>query len=357
MLSDTWTTLANQCSQCSLFLTSNWLETWLEVFGPQLNPSLLLFQSENQPVGACLVSKGSSRSAMIPVQRISLNATGESPQDATYSEFNDILCLEGWESEVAVALAEYLSHDEWDELSLDGFTNSPIYQSLLSTFDTLEQEETWHPSYFVNLQQLRHIGQTFEMSLSQKRRKHLRQSNRYFATHGPIQVQAARTPTEAVSMFNELGELNLLRRKARGGETVFASPMFLAFHRALITKHMLPGVTNLLAVRAGEQIIGLVYNLIHKKKVYFYQCGFNYSTGETLSPGIVTLAHVIQFYLDHNYHEFDFLSGESDYKQSLSTDCRNLVWTVLRKPGLKHGLIRSLRGIKTLVAGSSLRSN
>ncbi len=357
MLSDTWTTLANQCSQCSLFLTSNWIETWLEVFGPQLNPSLLLFQSENQPVGACLVSKGNSRSAMIPVQRISLNTTGESPQDTTYSEFNDLLCLEGWESEVALALADYLSRIEWDEFALDGFTNSPVYQCILSTFGKLEREETWHPSYFVDLRQLRHSGQTFEMSLGQKRRKHLRQNNRSYAHHGPIQVQVARTPTEAVSMFSELGALNLLRRKALGGETIFASPLFLAFHRALITKHIQDGVTQLLAVRAGERTVGLVYNLAHKNKVYFYQCGFNYSTGDNLSPGMVTIAQVVQFYLDNDYHEFDFLSGENNYKQSLSTDSRNLVWTVLRKPGLKHGVIRSLRGIKTRVANSGLHSN
>ena len=260
-LSGTWSALASECPECSIFLTANWIETWLEVYGPHLNPSLLLFQSGEQTVGACLVSKGNSRSAMIPVQRISLNATGEPPQDTTYSEFNDVLCLEGWEREVALALAEYLAVGEWDELALDGFTNSPVYQSLLSAFDKLEREETWHPSYFVNLHQLRHLGQSFEVSLGQKRRKHLRQNNRSFANHGPIEVQTARTPTEAVSMFRELGAFNLLRRQSLGGEPIFASPMFLAFHSALITKHMQDGVTQLLAVRAGERTIGLVYNL------------------------------------------------------------------------------------------------
>ena len=167
-----------------------------------------------------MVSNGNSRSAMIPVQRITLNATGELPQDTTYSEFNDLLCVQGWESEVTLALAKYLSHCEWDELALHGFVDGPAYQSLLATFHKLEREETWHPSYFVNLHQLRQSGQTFEISLSQKRRKHLRQNNRSFANHGPIQVQAAKTPAEAISMFKELGEFNLLRRQALGGEPI-----------------------------------------------------------------------------------------------------------------------------------------
>jgi CelD/BcsL family acetyltransferase involved in cellulose biosynthesis len=49
----------------------------------------------------------------------------------------------------------------------------------------------------------------------------------------------------------------------------------------------------------------------------------------------VTLAHAVQHYIDTGYDDFDFLSGEASYKRMLSTNSRDLVWAVFRRPNLR----------------------
>ena len=92
-----WSDLLRACPQASFFLTGAWVETWMEVFGPRLDVSVMLFESTDEPVGACLVVHTRPRRAMIPLRRISINAAGESAADTTYIEFNDLVCRTGWE--------------------------------------------------------------------------------------------------------------------------------------------------------------------------------------------------------------------------------------------------------------------
>jgi CelD/BcsL family acetyltransferase involved in cellulose biosynthesis len=120
----------------------------------------------------------------------------------------------------------------------------------------------------------------------------------------------------------------------------------VAFHRSFIRKTFPLGTVQLLRVMAGSNTVGLVYNLVHRGKVYFYQCGYNYTADRRLSPGTVSLALVIQYCLDRGFLEFDFLAGEAPYKASLSTGSRSLVWATFRRPGPRVWAYGVARGLK-----------
>ena len=350
MIAPIWSELVAASRDCSIFLTREWIETWIEVYGESLDVSIVLFRSGGDPAGACLLARSTRKPAMIPLRRISLNAAGERHSASTYIEYNDLLARSGCEGAVAERLAELLRGEQWDELALDGFVPGPAWAALKRSLARFKIEEVRQPSHYIDLAALRRSSLPYEMALGHATRKHLRQNLRAYASLGQIRVQPAHTLDEALRMFDELSALNRRRWTGRR-RSVFDSALFIAFHRKLIGKCFGSGSVQLLRISAGAKTIGVVYNLVRARKIYFYQCGFDYPADKRLSPGPVVLSHVIQWCLGSGFDEYDFLSGDEPYKRRLSTESRTLVWTVFRRPRLRVRLMEIARAAKRWAAG------
>jgi CelD/BcsL family acetyltransferase involved in cellulose biosynthesis len=344
-----WSRLFRADSRYSFFLSEAWVEVWIQVFAAKLDISIVLFEDADEPVGVCLLVKTKPRHAMIPLRRISLNAAGEDSADTTYIEFNNLLCRPGWEESIAPNLAEYVNSQQWDELALDGFLPGPAYDALKRAFAQYDLEESWHPSYYVDLAALRRSAITYEMALSSHRRKILRQTLRAYSKLGAIRLEPARDLDEALTMFDEMARLNKGRWATRGRLAVYDSPYFTAFHRHLIRRCFEAESVQLLRLTAGQQTVGLLYNLVERGKVYFYQCGFDYGIDKRLSPGMVTISHAIQYCIGLGLDDWDLLSGDASYKRLLSTGSRQLVWAVFRKASPNVRIVQTLRAGKRLV--------
>lgn len=353
-VSPLWESMAGTSSHPSFFLTTAWIETWLEVFGDLVQPSILVFESGGSAVGACLVVSSRHRQALFPLRRVSLNAAGEPVKDSTYVEFNNLLCRPGWEEPMAEALAHHLLSQEWDELSLDGFCEGLALATVQNALAGFAQESCVKPSYYVDLVALRHSKHTYEDRLGKTTRKHLRQNIRYYSERGPLRLETAGNQTEALDMMDRLADLHQQTWAKRGRTVTFASARFRSFHRALVRRSFPQGAIQLLHVLAGEETVGLLYNFVYRGKVYFYQSAFRYGDDKRWSPGMVTLYHAVQHCLDAGLEEFDFLAGDDRYKKSLSTNSRPLVWTVFRKPKVKFLVIGCLRRMKHLAASAKV---
>lgn len=311
-------------------------------------------------MGACLLVDTRRKAAFIPLRRISLNTSGEDAADSTFIEFNGLLCRGGWEEWVAASLAELLRDKEWDEFALDGFSTGAGYHALKQAFAGLDFEERWHPSYHIDLAALRSSGTPYERALSGHRRQRLHANTRSYSSWGPLRLQRVGDVQTALVMLNEMAELNNSRCSAHSHRSVFRSPHFVAFHRALIRRCLPEGSVQMLRLSTGSRTVGLVYSLVHSRRVYAYQCGFDYGVDRRLSPGMTTYARAIQHCLDQGFDDWDFLSGDVDYKRVLSTGSRDLVWAVFRKPNLKIKLVDAARGARQLwhrmLAGSRHRN-
>jgi CelD/BcsL family acetyltransferase involved in cellulose biosynthesis len=344
-----WRELEEASPNSSFFLTEAWASAWLEVYGPQMDPSILVFESGGRAVGACLLVR-SRRNRLLPVERVSLNAAGEPAGETTYIEFNDLLCLEGWEEQIAKEIVRHLDGQDWEEFALDGFREGRAYEAFRGALGGLDQQEHWRPCYYVDLEAIRRSGTAYEDALSRTTRWQLRRKTKQYAETGEIRTEAAAELASALGMLEELAELSRQRWPGRG-QNAFASPRFMAFHRSLIRKCFAGGGVQMLRVTAGARTVGLIYNLAHRGKVYFYQCGFQYTGDKRTSPGTVTLWQAIQWSLNAGFDDYDFLAGEDRYKQCLATGSRRLVWAVFRKPTVKlrtlDWLRRVNRGLRT----------
>ncbi|MBS1824074.1 MAG: GNAT family N-acetyltransferase [Acidobacteria bacterium] len=345
-----WAELARCSADSSFFTTEAWVGTWMEVFGPLLDVTIAMFHAAEQLVGACLLVKGAPRWPWKPLRSIHVNAAGESAADTTYVEFNSLVCRRGWEEVVAQRLAGYLRTQSWDELALDGFVPGAAHEALKRAFAAYQYEELRHPSYYADLVQIRDSGETFEQAMGRTSRKHLRQNLRSFRQLGELHLDCSSGQRSALTMFEELAEFNRRRWLARKRQVVFASPHFAAFHRRLIEKCGDGGEVQLMRLAAGNRALGYLYHLVYGRNVYFYQCGFDYSIDDRLSPGTVAVSRAIQYYADRGYNSYDLLSGDAGYKRRLSTHSRQLIWAAFRRPGVRTALMRMARASKRWLA-------
>jgi CelD/BcsL family acetyltransferase involved in cellulose biosynthesis len=339
-----WQQLAESCAG-SIFLSPLWIETWLETFGDVVQASLVTFRAAGQDVGVCMVVQTPASLAR-PLRRLSLNASGEPAEDTLYVELNDVLCRPGWQTETARALGAYVIGQSWDECKLDGFCPGPVYDELKREFAGLEIEENWQASYYVNIAALRTAGISYAQALGPGREKYLQRKLRYHAQLGELRVEAAATSEQAGLMLDELAVLNLRRFRKLGRSSIWNSKRFWAFHRSFIRRGFAAGNVQLLRVTAGQELVGLLFNLVHNNKVYFYQCGYNYTADRRLSPGVVTLALAVEYSREAGFDEFDFLAGDSAYKEWMSTGCRRLTWTSFRRASARVWIYNRLRALK-----------
>ena len=342
---DVWASLAQASPYASFFLTPEWTECWLEAYGAGMRIEPLSFHAEGRPVAACLLVYTSERRGPFTVRRVYLNTAGEDERDSACIEFNNLLCLEGWEEAVARALARYLRGCRWDELALYGFATGPALDALLGAFPGCAVRRGLRPSYYVDLEAVRESGKTYEEWLGQTTRKHLRQNYRNYGRSGELTVHSAATAAEALAMLEELAAMHQESWVQRGKPGAFASTSFRAFHRALIEHTFDSGGTQIWRVSAGEAI-GYIYGLIHRGKISFYQSGLRYTEDKRLSPGLVANACVIRACIDAGLREYDFLAGEVMYKKSLAATSRDLDWVTLERPGWKRSAIELLRKLR-----------
>jgi CelD/BcsL family acetyltransferase involved in cellulose biosynthesis len=343
---DQWVKLSTE-SGASFFLSGHWVATWLEVFGDQLEPEILLFRVEQELVGACLLIRSYSWQTFLPLKRVYLNCAGENEADDTCIEYNRLLCLPGHERNVASALWQHLQKESWDEFMLFGIESQDGIEELCQ--GAYRQQITQKPCWYVDLAALRNEGISYEKTLSPRVRTKIRQSIRkYQETAGPLLLERANSPSEALRFLEELARLHEKTWVSRGKRGAFHSARFRQFHQQLIKRGFPEGQIEMVRVVAGSQSIGVLYSFLYQGRIYFYQCGFAYDVDKALSPGSVTHFFAIQHFLARpDVLEYDFLAGDSPYKRSLGKSQRTLEWRVAQRPTLAVKTIEALRSLRT----------
>jgi len=341
-LSPVWSELAETAPDASFFLGHGWIDAWIQTFGAQLQPKILVFHGDGGVVGICLVVFRNQLRGPVPVRRAFLNAAGEDDEDVTCLEYNRILCRPGFETAVGAALQSWLAREGWDEFVANALSDD-IALPPLERCEVVRREVN---SYFVDTTAITPTIDGFLSRLSRNTRAQIRRSMRLYEEAGALRVQSAETAEQGVAFLDELAALHQTTWRSRGQQGVFASPRFYGFHKLLITKAFAAGGIKLLRVIAGEKTIAVLYLFVRSGKVMFYQSGLHQVSDNRLKPGLVAHALAVVELAARGHREYDFLAGESQYKKSLSTASRRLVWLVFRRRGLKQAAIDLLKQVR-----------
>ncbi|HXT97428.1 MAG TPA: GNAT family N-acetyltransferase [Polyangia bacterium] len=341
--SATWAELAQVTApRAGFFLGPHWIETWIQIFGPQLQPRILVFHRDGGAAGICLIVSRRERRGPVPVRRLYLNAAGEDEADETCLEYNRLLCRPEDRPAVVTALGAWLARESWDEFAAFALAEAIVPEALSAC--RLERSEK--NSCFVDLTAFPATLDGFLAVLSRNSREQIRRSLKLYRQSGEIALQAAATVDEGHAFLDQLGALHQTSWAARGQPGVFSSARFMAFHRALVARALPAGNVLLLRVAVGASPIGLLYGFREAGSFFFYQSGLSPSSDNRMKPGLVAHACAIAHCAAAGLKEYDFLAGESQYKRSLSTGTRSLTWLLWRRRGLRLAAIDLLRGAR-----------
>lgn len=347
-----------RCDHATFFVTTEWLQTWMDSFGPELQPTILLFRTDPETVrGACLLVRRTERRGPFKIRRLYLNTAGEDDCHSPCVEFNTLLCEPGYELTMAVQLRKYIDDVRrsapWDEFVAPGLVGS-AFEAIRTAFDLLPVSDQVRHSHYVDLDAVRASGKPYATALGSRDRTRYRHNVRLYSETGELVLDEPSTVDEALQLLDELVALHQKTWTERGLPGSFSSEVFSRFHRQLIARCFPIGGAQLLRLRAGKRTIGCLYNFVFRGKVYFYQSGFDYSFGEKASPGITVHVAAIEHAARSGLGEYDLMAGDVDYKKRLANRHRELHWATWKARGAKMRAVELLRKTKHAVQEHSL---
>lgn len=346
---DVWQSLYTEVPAASPYLCTPWVRTWVETFALGLaTEQLIVRDADGKTRGSCLLSVRTDRRAALPLRRAFLNTSGESDADSVVVEHNAALCASDHSAAVYQALAEYLNCSLVDEIQLNGGSECAV-EAMVKALPQWRAQCEWRESPYVNLTELRSAGREYQSALSRNTREQLRRSLRKYGEWGEVTLRVAGSTNEALTMFDSLVQLHDARWNQRGDLGGFATTTRRAFHKSFIMNGHSLGNAQLLEIRAGNEIVGVLYNLVANGHVCFYQSGLKYDADARLKPGFVAHVLAVEHYLRSGYTLYDFLPSapnEGRYKSSLATHSMRLGTLLLQRPGWRQAWFDTARRVR-----------
>ena len=334
-LTPVWSALASACGHASFFLTPEAVGAWLDVFGPRLEPSIVVFRdAKHTVVGAAILVRRTVRKGPFAVRRIYLNTAGEDDADSACIEFNGLLCLPGYE---ARSLGVARVHRP-RTVGRARRTRHARRRFAARTSRGIRRCAGGGADDGRPLRLARRcpaVGKDIVELLAARERTRIRQNVRKYSALGELVLDEPTTTAEALDYLAELANLHQKTWTSRGAPGSFASPLFCDYHRTLIERCFPLGQIQLLRLRAGAMTIGYHYAFLFGGRSYFYQCGYDYELGEKTAPGIIVHTFAIRHAAQTDLTEYDFLAGDVEYKRRFATGSREMHWMSWQAPSLK----------------------
>ena len=336
-------------SDCSYFLSWGWISTWLQQIAIALNPIVVRVWHDDQIVGlAVFVPRDIKRRLFFRASALFLN---EYPFDHKNMviEYNGLLAARGHEAAVYAETLGHLLGDygQFDEFHFGAIAEGPDMDRLVRAagkhagFLINDESTAWQ----VELDALEPGIDAFLATLSKNRRAQLRRSIRLYEEQGPLGLDVARDPEQALAFFDGLRVLHTERRQLKGEGGAFANSIWEQFHRLLIKDRFGAGEVQMIKVSTPVMTIGYLYNFIWRRHAYVLQTGFRAGHDKRDQPGYVVHALAIAHNRDQGMVAYDLMHGDAVYKKILCNCNRTLFWGVLQRRRLKFSLERLVVGV------------
>lgn len=345
-LADEWRRLEAEADS-SFFTSWHWIGAAVELMSP---PPLELRVAENGELVA-LGLLWADRSG----RRLRLNLGDEPRFAAIFPEYNGLLARRGRELEAwSAALAALPQLGPFSALRVDGADPAIAQAAPPGWLVSLRDRK---PRYEVDLAAARARQGGYLEGLSRNARQQLRRSLRAAERAGGLRLEVATSLAQALDWFVDLERLHTISWRRRGRPGAFAEPFFRTFNQRLIKSSFEPGHVELVRAQIGGTTVGYLYNFIYRRRVLYYQSGFDYERFANIRCGLVTHALNIERHMRAGALAYDLLAGEQRYKATLGRAAGELLWFVLLRATWQNRLTERLRKAKAWLGGARVRES
>ncbi len=307
----------------SYFLSWGWVSNWLAAL-PASERLALAVMHDGRDVSAAffLAQRRVRRNLVLQNNALFFNATGTPRHDDLGIAHNGMLAAPGARRSLAHVLDGLPA--EWDELHLpaidrDAFDDLGAASPLSSRYKVTLERETLAP--FVDLAAVRARGYDVLMpATTRPRLDHAR------AALGPIDIEVATTPVQAMDIYGELLRLHARNAASKHERAAFASAWVEAFHRRLILDRLAHGEIQLLRVSTAGRTLGCLYNFVYGGRVISHESGLASLDDAQIDLGVLTQAASIEHNAAAGHTQYDVRD------EVLSTTANRMVWLSVQRP-------------------------
>lgn len=337
-----------------VFLSWDWIGCWIAE--AELRPAVLVGRADGRIVllGALIPS---ARRDILPVtiNGLQLQTTGDEQRDIITIEYNGFLIDREWQGRVEQAALAFLL----DGVAVDGVRRDELHlrnvpaalEAVVAAsgfrYDVLNRKPSWR----IDLDAIRAQGKQYLETLSANTRQQIRRAMRLYEQRGPLKAEWAASVEEALEFLDELAVLHQRYWTGRGHPGGFATPFFARFQQRMIRTCLVRGTVEIVRISAGSDVLGYVYNLVHRGHVYAYQSGIHYEDNPRLKPGLVSHVLCIEGHLAKGDKAYDFMAGEARYKGNLGQPGPDMMYMLVARPTWPLRLENALRVAKRRVSG------
>jgi CelD/BcsL family acetyltransferase involved in cellulose biosynthesis len=313
--------------------TPLWLCTWWRIFGtPSRNLCVGTLYDGDRLIGLMpLRRRVHWYRGVLPFRRLEFLGSGEPANESICTNHLNVLAEQGREAIVAERFVDAINHDAfgaWDEVVLPMMNgDGPMPSLLTSAFRAAGVHVDLQTIACAPYAALPANWDAYLQSLSKNHRHKIRRSLESFDewSAGAYRMECISSPADLERGKQILGSLHRDRWAIERQPSAFEARRFREFHNELMSWLAERNGLEILVLRAREEPIAVLYNMIWRNKVYSYQTGRRLDLPPHLSPGRVLDALAIQRAIAQGRREFDFLADDAQFKRIFATGVRPLV--------------------------------
>ncbi|MFT4712693.1 MAG: CelD/BcsL family acetyltransferase involved in cellulose biosynthesis [Candidatus Azotimanducaceae bacterium] len=306
-----WNELLAKSESDNLFLTHDWLETWLATVNPKGQLFIILVYQDTKLIGIAPFYK--SRTIVLRILNFrALRILGDKNSS---SEYQDVIVHRSYADIALEHLAKVLKHSTsdcdfaWIPYSADFSGASKRLNKMFNKagFNLTSRQIAY---YRIALPE---NNSAFDSMLKSKQRNNIKRYRQSLKTSAPLRLQNLADIMVPADVISILQRLHNQRWAAKNKEGVFErDPLFKDFmleYARLAAKNQ---QLSAYCLYRGEEAIAIRFGFTYKKVLYEIQSGFDPSLN---GAGIVVIDMAIKEAIKCGAEFYDFLAFEGEYKK------------------------------------------
>lgn len=312
-LEQEWNQLLGSSAADTIFLTWEWVSSWLEVQPENLELFVIVVRDRKNGLLA-VAPFYKTRYRLLECINVSvLRILGDVSSGA---EYGNVLIREGHERVAADRIGECLdeARSEWDIVWIPNIAKwRSSYKVLRSVFENRQLSNRERTRQFSSAA-LPPRSEDFFSAMSANRRQQLRRTCRKVSRNPNIKVVQVSDPDRLQHYLDVLFELHARRWGTRGDAGSFARDARLkAFYYSFAPKALLRGWLRMIALTDGDRVIAIQYGFRYGDTYMQLQEGFD--PNGINGSGTALRKAGIDIFIDESITEYDFLGGFTEHKR------------------------------------------
>lgn len=311
-----WSNLAAQIPELSVFVTPEWMFSWWRAYGENKELCVLLFTDPQVGIVGIAPLYWERRKFLAFAELRVLRLIGDGSGD---SDDLDFVVKPGYEVAVASAFMDWLRQTSWDVCELDCLSSTSEVAALLS-------DELRPPSW--KCAQSRRpftrvvLPETWALylkQLSSKERGKVGIRLRRLLSRHKVCFRRCERPDELPGFLETLYSLHQKRWEARGMPGSFSQPERRHLYKEMTQELLFRGWLELWQLEIDDVPVAAQIGMRYGDVVCALQEGFDPAYASD-SVGYVLRSHVLQNCIEAGVRFYDFLCGDQESKQRWGAD-------------------------------------